>query len=135
MTDPQPYCFPLTIYYEDTDITGVVYHANYLKYCERARSDILGAERLYRLYQEEGLSFVVYRAELNFRRGAVLGDALEVRTIPSQPSPYRAHFAQSIFRVADAQLLVRAEIELVCIRHEKPVPIPAWICEQFPENT
>ena len=72
MTESLLFRFPVTVYYEDTDITGVVYHANYLKYCERARSEILGAERLYQIHQQENLSFVVYRAEMNLRRGAVL---------------------------------------------------------------
>jgi acyl-CoA thioester hydrolase len=132
MTEDLKFYFPLTVYYEDTDITGVVYHANYLKYCERARSEILGAERLYQIHQLEGLSFLVYRAELTFRRGAVLGDRLEVQTQPSMTSLYRIQFLQNIFRSSDQQLLVKAMIELVCIKQEKPVPVPDWIQEHLP---
>jgi acyl-CoA thioester hydrolase len=89
MTESHLFRFPVTVYYEDTDITGVVYHANYLKYCERARSEILGAERLYQIHQQENLSFVVYQAEMNFRRGAVLGDRLEVQSAqPDQSLSY-----------------------------------------------
>jgi acyl-CoA thioester hydrolase len=132
MTESHLFRFPVTVYYEDTDITGVVYHANYLKYCERARSEILGAERLYQIHQQENLSFVVYQAEMNFRRGAVLGDRLEVQTQPNLTSPYRIQFLQNIMRSSDQQLLVKVVIELVCIRQEKPVPIPDWIKEHLP---
>ena len=126
--------FPVTVYFEDTDITGVVYHANYLKYCERARSEILGAERLYQIHQQENLSFVVYRAEMNFRRGAVLGDRLEVQTQPTLTSPYRVQFLQNIVHSSDQQLLVKAVIELVCIRQEKPVMVPDWIQDHLPTS-
>ena len=132
MTESHLFRFPVTVYYEDTDITGVVYHANYLKYCERARSEILGAERLYQIHQQENLSFVVYQAEMNFRRGAVLGDRLEVQTQPNLTSPYRIQFLQNIMRSSNQQLLVKVVIELVCIRQEKPVPIPDWIQEHLP---
>ena len=134
MTESHLFRFPVTVYYEDTDITGVVYHANYLKYCERARSEILGAERLHQIHQKENLSFLVYRAEMNFRRGAVLGDRLEVQTQPNLAGPYRIQFLQNIIRSSDQQLLVKAVIELVCIRQEKPVPVPDWIQEYLPTS-
>ena len=134
MTESPLFRFPITVYYEDTDITGVVYHANYLKYCERARSEILGAERLHQIHQKENLSFLVYRAEMNFRRGAVLGDRLEVQTQPNLTGPYRIQFLQNIIRSSDQQLLVKAVIELVCIRQEKPVPVPDWILEYLPTS-
>jgi acyl-CoA thioester hydrolase len=134
MTESLLFRFPVTVYYEDTDITGVVYHANYLKYCERARSEILGTERLYQIHQQENLSFVVYRAEMNFRRGAVLGDRLEVQTQPTLTSPYRVQFLQNIVRSSDQQLLVKAVIELVCIRQEKPVLVPDWIQDHLPTS-
>ena len=61
------------IYYEDTDLSGVVYHANYLKYFERAREHMLGRAELVRLLDEDGVGFVVYKASLSFRKGARLG--------------------------------------------------------------
>ena len=66
--------FPVSIYYEDTDFSGLVYHANYLKYCERAREHLLGRDRLVRMWSETGMGFVVYRAELQFREPARFGD-------------------------------------------------------------
>ena len=64
MTESHLFRFPVTVYYEDTDITGVVYHANYLKYCERARSEILGAERLYQIQKSRASSFKTYRPKV-----------------------------------------------------------------------
>ena len=84
------------IYYEDTDVSGLVYHANYLKYFERAREHIIGPDELVRLLQEDGLGFVVYKAEMTFREGARLGDEIEVRTRVSKESPYRAVFEQNV---------------------------------------
>ena len=52
--------FSVQIYYEDTDHSGLVYHANYLKYFERAREHLLGTDELVRLLAEEGKGFVVY---------------------------------------------------------------------------
>ena len=71
---------PVQIYYEDTDLSGVVYHANYLKYFERAREHLIGPTELARLYNEDGIGFVVYKCELTFKQGARLGDLLEIRT-------------------------------------------------------
>ena len=71
---------------------------------------------------------------MNFRRGAVLGDRLEVQTQPTLTSPYRVQFLQNIVRSSDQQLLVKAVIELVCIKQEKPVPVPDWIQEHLPTS-
>jgi acyl-CoA thioesterase FadM len=71
---PDPHCFPVRVYYEDTDHSGLVYHANYLKFFERAREHWLGIELLLKLAREEGIGFVVYRAEVTYREGARFGD-------------------------------------------------------------
>ena len=64
------------VYYEDTDTGGVVYHANYLKFCERARSEMFFSKGASPLF--EGGHFVVRRLEADFRKPARLGDLLEV---------------------------------------------------------
>ena len=91
-----PHVHQVIIYYEDTDFSGLVYHANYLKYFERAREHLLGVDELVRLYRDDGIGFVVYRAELTFREGARHGDHLEVRTTVTTESPYRAVFKQDV---------------------------------------
>ena len=108
-----PAVFPVQIYYEDTDHSGVVYHANYLKYFERAREHLLGVDELVRLYREESLGFVVYKCELTFREGAVFGDTLEVRTTPRLESEYRVAFQQDVYR--GDKLLVQGQVQMVCV--------------------
>ena len=99
--------FPVTIYYEDTDITGLVYHPNYFKYFERARSNFFDAQSLRRLQMDEGIGVAVYRADIVFKRGASLGDRLEVHSRPSLNGDYRVTVEHSVFRVSDPQVLGR----------------------------
>ena len=119
------YRHPVQIYYEDTDVSGVVYHANYLKYFERAREHIIGGDRLAKMLAEEGIGFVVYKATMTFKEGAELGDLIEIRTVVRHESEYRAAFEQRAFR--GEQLLVDGEVELVCVDADrKLVPLPKW---------
>lgn len=123
-----PHRFPFRIYYEDTDHSGLVYHANYLKYFERAREHVLGADELVRMYRDDGLGFVVYKAELSFREGARFGDVLEVRTRVTIESEYRALFHQAVWRPEGKQAMVEGVIQLVCVNREnKLVRLPAGV--------
>jgi tol-pal system-associated acyl-CoA thioesterase len=118
MTEPtqeEPYRLDIRIYYEDTDVGGYVYHANYLKYFERAREHIIGPETLERVLREDGFGYVVPELSMNFKQGARLGDVLEIRTWAKRTSAYRLVFDQRAYRKADDSLMVSAEIHLVCI--------------------
>lgn len=120
--------FPFRIYYEDTDFSGLVYHANYLRYFERAREHLLGPAELVRLWREEGVGFVVYKAALTFREGAVFGDVLEVRTTVRRESDYRAVFDQQVWRADGAAAMVTGRVDLVCVnRDNRLVPLPAGV--------
>jgi acyl-CoA thioester hydrolase len=120
-----PHTFDVQVYYEDTDFSGVVYHANYLRYFERAREHVLGAGELVRLWREEQKGFVVYKATLAFKEGAVFGDVIEIRSTSRLESEYRIVFDQRAHRRSDGRLLVEATIEMVCIDGQRrPVPIP-----------
>jgi YbgC/YbaW family acyl-CoA thioester hydrolase len=90
--------FAVQIYYEDTDHSGLVYHANYLKYFERAREHLLGPRELVRLLEAEGIGFVVYKCEMTFKEGAVFGDVLDIRSTPRIESPFRVVFQQDVYR-------------------------------------
>lgn len=130
MERPRPPTLPhvhrVQIYYEDTDHSGLVYHANYLKYFERAREHLLGVEELVRLGREESLGFVVYKCELTFREGAVFGDALEIRTTPRLESEYRATFQQDVYR--GDKLLVQGVVQMVCVDARRQlVKLPASV--------
>lgn len=111
------------IYYEDTDHSGVVYHANYLKYFERAREHMLGVAELRRLLEEDGVGFVVYKAELTYRRGAEFGDLITIRTEVTAESEFRAIFRQDAYR--GPERLVHGTLHLVCVdRERKLVRLP-----------
>ena len=118
--------FTVQIYYEDTDHSGLVYHANYLKYFERAREHLLGVKELLRLLNEDGIGFVVYKCEMTFKEGAVFGDNLEIRSTPRIESEYRIAFEQNVYR--GDKLLVLGTVHMVCIDQQKKlVRIPASV--------
>ena len=110
-----PHTLEVRVYYEDTDLSGVVYHANYLKFFERAREHVLGPQRLARMVDEEGMGFAVYELSMSFKRGARLGDVLEIRSTVERESDYRLVFDQKAYRSADDTLLVAATVDVVCL--------------------
>jgi tol-pal system-associated acyl-CoA thioesterase len=118
------YRHDVQIYYEDTDLSGVVYHANYLKYFERAREHIIGGERLAELY-EQGVGFVVHKVELTFKRGAGLGDVIRIVSTYDVESQYRVVFHQRA--MCGETLLADGTVEMVCVDHDgKLVTLPDW---------
>lgn len=135
MTEPER--FVVDVYYEDTDFSGVVYHPNYLRYFERGREHMLGRDALVKLWHDDGIGFVVYKAELTFKEGAVFGDQIEVRTTCELSSSVRATFRQRAHRMSDGALLVDGVIELVCVDGEKklvelPKHVQDAIVARFP---
>lgn len=118
------------IYYEDTDLSGVVYHANYLKYFERAREHLLGPEKLVQLWENDGIGFVVYKCELTFKEGAKLGDTLDIRTRVTMESAYRAIFDQKVYRQGSDKVMVEGIVQLVCVdKEQKLVAIPKIVSD------
>ncbi len=104
------------IYLEDTDAQGIVYHANYLHYFERGRSEML--ESLgFPLDQvaRPDCRLVVYEARIKFRRPAFLGDRIEVLTSMQRVSEYRLTYRQEIRRKGEDTALVSGEIDVVAI--------------------
>jgi acyl-CoA thioester hydrolase len=113
--DGKTFVFPVRVYYEDTDLSGLVYHASYLRFMERGRSEFLrvsGAGHKGLLQAPEPLAWAVYRMEIDFRRPARIEDALIVTTAVGEVSPARVKLAQSVLR--DEETLVNARCE-VCI--------------------
>ncbi|MFT4979877.1 MAG: acyl-CoA thioester hydrolase [Myxococcota bacterium] len=124
------------IYYEDTDFSGVVYHANYLKFFERAREHMLGVEHLVSLYEDHGVGFVVYKASMTFREGARFGDLLDIRSTVRAESAYRLIFQQDAWRAAGARALVEGEIHLACVdRKNKLTALPKAIIDALDTHT
>ena len=112
---PTPHTFPLRVYYEDTDLAGIVYYANYLKFIERARSEWvrgLGVDQAL-LRAEHGLVFAVRRVEADYLRPALFDDVLTVQTTLSEHSGARLVLDQAVLR--GAQTLFTARVTLVCL--------------------
>jgi acyl-CoA thioester hydrolase len=107
---------PVRVYYEDTDFTGVVYHANYLRHLERGRSDFLrlaGVDHTMLLDREDPSAFVVTRMVIDFRRPARVDDALIVHTTYDVARGPRLAISQRITRGED--LLLEAKVDAACI--------------------
>jgi acyl-CoA thioesterase FadM len=86
---------------------------------------VLGAGELVRMWRDERVGYVVYKATQQFKEGAVFGDIVEVRSSARLESEYRIVFDQRAHRKTDGRLLVDASIEMVCIDGaRRPVPIP-----------
>lgn len=107
---------PVRVYYEDTDFTGLVYHANYVRYFERGRSDclrLMGIGHAELLDGDQPLAFVVSKMELRFLKPARIDDALVVRTRYDAVKGPRLLINQAVTR--GEEVLCRAEVEVVCI--------------------
>ena len=116
---------PVRVYYEDTDFTGLVYHASYVRFFERGRSDLLrltGAD--HRAMGALGTAYAVLRLEVRFQRAARIDDVLVVRTTLSGNGRARLRFRQVIER--DGEPVCTAEVEAACIdadgRARRPPP-------------
>lgn len=117
--------FPLRVYYEDTDAAGIVYYANYLKFAERARTELLRALEVEqtRLSAERGVGFVVRRCEVDFLAPARLDDSLEVHTRLLQVGGASFQGEQVVKR--GGMELVRLAVRLACVRLDgRPARLP-----------
>lgn len=114
----EPHSFTLRVYYEDTDLAGIVYYANYLKFIERARSEWvrdLGLDQV-RMRAETGRVFAVRRVEADYLAPAHFDDALTVQTALHQASGAKLILNQTVSR--GAQTLFAARVTLVCLTME-----------------
>jgi acyl-CoA thioester hydrolase len=124
---------PVRVYYEDTDFTGVVYHAGYLRFFERGRTEFLraiGVEHAALLEAPDPCAFALTRIAVEFRRAARVDDALEVRTKYHSVRGVRIVAAQRIVR--DGTLIAEADVEVVCIRPDgRPRRPPPELTERM----
>ena len=129
--DGATHLFPVRVYFEDTDAAGIVYHARFLHFAERARTEML---RLFgldhgRLWLDRGLAFAVVRAVLDCRHPARLDDRLELRTRPLRLGGATIEVEQTVMRPAAdgaATEIARMDIRLGCMtRHGRAGRIPA----------
>ena len=104
----------IRVYYEDTDLGGVVYYANYLRFIERARSEWirdLGIDQI-KMRNEEETIFVVTKIKADYLSPAYFDDMLTVDTRIKVVSPVRAYFYQNIFR--KEKVIFKAEVCVTC---------------------
>ena len=107
--------WPVRVYYEDTDLAGIVYYANYLKFIERARTEWtrdLGIDQT-RLKQDEGAVFAVRRVEADYLAPAVFDDELIVTTEVARLTPARIELDQKVMR--GDKVLFAARVTLACL--------------------
>lgn len=120
--------FPIRVYYEDTDMAGIVYYANYLKYIERARSDwvrSLGIDQN-AMRNDDGVVFAVRRVEADYHAPARFDDQLSVQTRVQTVTGARLVMEQEVRRGTD--LLFAATVTIVCINDAgQPTRLPANI--------
>jgi acyl-CoA thioester hydrolase len=141
MTDDAPHIWPIRVYFEDTDAGGVVYHVNYMKFAERARTELMraaGCEHT-ELAKDYGVLIVVRHCAIDYFAPARLDDALEVRSQVTTIKGASLTIRQEIFRTMpgidsdspeEAKLLVTLDLRLAIVTTDlRPARIPARLKE------
>ncbi len=127
------------VYWEDTDAGGVVYHAGYLRFLERARTEWMRAHGLGQqaLRESHGVVFVVREIDIAFDKPARLDDELDATVRVERLRSASIEFAQDVLRVAGGVTLARADVRVACVdaREFVPVRIPPDISALIEGNT
>jgi acyl-CoA thioester hydrolase len=120
---------PVRVYYEDTDFSSVVYHASYLRFMERGRTNylrLLGADQraLFEQVEREapGFAFVVRSMQIEFLKPARMDDLLEVVTVPAEVKGASVLLHQEVTRGGD--ILIEADVRVAFVSGGKARPIP-----------
>lgn len=123
-----PHLWSVRVYYEDTDAAGVVYHANYLKYFERARSEFAAVwykEDFYAFQKRLNCQFVVKTVSIDYIKSACLGQHCVVETSLMKQTPVRLFFEQTLKAEQSGDVLAQATIQVVCTNLDgKPRRLP-----------
>ena len=131
----EPFNWRVRVYYEDTDLGGVVYYANYLKFLERARSEWLrhlGVSQS-RLLAEEGVLFAITGVEIRYLQPARFEDELLVTVVLERMRRASMSFRQTILRQGDeAELLCTARVTAACLRADgmRPTAFPPHLFDK-----
>jgi acyl-CoA thioester hydrolase len=132
------FSWPVRVYYEDTDAGGVVYYANYLRYLERARTELLrslGFEQD-KLKQDQGIIFAVRSVSIEYLKPAVFNDTLSVSATISRLARASFTFQQNIMRPSDNTLISNAVVKIACIDASQFIPtkLPKAVWEVISGN-
>ena len=121
---------PIRVYYEDTDFSGAVYHANYLKFCERARSDCLRLLGIHHSEMHGTASFVVRRMVCDFLKPALIDNLLEVETRFVEFTGARMELIQTVMRTG--KKLFEAQVTVALVDGQgKPKRLPPEMTKTF----
>ncbi len=135
--DSRVFSWPVRVYWEDTDAGGVVYHTNYLRYLERARSEWLRSQGIaqQRLRETHGLLFVVADASIRFLASAQLDDELDATIASFTRRSASIVFNQYILRRRDGLRLIEARVRAACVSAQdfRPHRIPANLFPETPQ--
>lgn len=133
-SDPDEFHWPVRVYYEDTDAAGVVYHGNYLKFMERARTEWLRAIGFSQehLREREGIIFVVADMKIRFHKPAVFDEELNVQSTIKNMNAASLDFIQTIINIRQ-EIVCCAEVTVACLQADtfRPCRIPDNIKETF----
>jgi len=133
MSRGKVFALPVRVYFQDTDAGGVVYHASYVNFMERARTEWLRTHGYSNagLMKEFGVVFVVRSLKLDYLKPALLDDLLNVTAQIKEIGRSRLNLLQSVLR--GDELLTEAEVHLVCVSLEgfKPVSVPEVLRRQL----
>ncbi|HZW86938.1 MAG TPA: tol-pal system-associated acyl-CoA thioesterase [Gallionella sp.] len=133
MTEEKIFSLPVRVYFQDTDAGGVVYHASYVNFMERARTEWLREHGHSNagLMKEFGMVFVVRSIRLDYLKPALLDDLLMVTAQIRDIGRSRLSLLQSVWR--ENELLTEAEVHLVCVSVTdfKPVSVPDVLRNQW----
>ncbi len=136
MDNRDPFFWPIRIYYEDTDVSGVVYHANYLRYFERARTEWLRHKGFSQenLMQELQVAFTIVSLNVNYRLPARLDDELLVQLEVVRAGRASLVFAEKLVMENDQSIIVAdGEFRAACVNSctFKPTPMPETVLEEI----
>jgi acyl-CoA thioester hydrolase len=123
---------PVRVYYEDTDAAGIVYHANYLRFAERGRTEMLRAAGFEHaeILKNQGIAFTVVSLQINFKAPAKLDEELVVKTAVTSVKGASMDMAQTIWRGDD--LLVDLTLKIACIdQRGKAARLPEAVRKLF----
>jgi acyl-CoA thioester hydrolase len=121
------------IYYEDTDVAGVVYYANYLRYMERARTEYMADRGApVKALMDQGILFLIARAEIDYRSSARYGDTIIVETWISEITAASIMFEHAMTEKTSGRLIADCKAKAVCVGSDsRPKRIPKEIAEKL----
>jgi acyl-CoA thioester hydrolase len=129
-----PFSFPIRVYWEDTDAGGVVYHASYLRFLERARTEWLRAQGIeqQRLRETDDLVMAVREMRIEFLRPARLDDALAATMLLVERRGASFTVSQELLR--GRECLLRARVRVACLHAAdfRPRALPDWLAREGP---